>query len=81
MAHTPSEVDAWKERAACRGADTNMFFPSGKGVSKAEVDRALEICSRCPVKEECFEYATTGMVTVGVWGETTDKMRRAGVRR
>ena len=72
------DAEAWKERAACRGADTDLFFPAGRGGTKVRSEPALRICARCVVKDECLAYATSGMgmVAVGIWGGTTDAMRR-----
>lgn len=49
--------------AACRGYDTNMFFPvkgtaSGKAVR--EIKAAKAVCARCPVLEDCRRYILDG---------------------
>lgn len=43
----------WFRRASCRGCPTEMFYPEG-GMAGAEI-KAL--CGKCPVREECYEYA------------------------
>jgi WhiB family redox-sensing transcriptional regulator len=53
----------WWTRAACRGADVNLFFAPDKteSVSKAERQRrraaAKALCHRCPVNRECLAEA------------------------
>src|SRR3954453_22596779 len=39
--------------AACRGVETDVFFP----VSDAHADEAKAICATCPVREQCLEFA------------------------
>lgn len=55
---------AWMKRAQCRGQDPALFFPTlGANVAKA---RAL--CSSCPVRAECLDYALADPESAGVWG-------------
>jgi WhiB family transcriptional regulator, redox-sensing transcriptional regulator len=62
----------WMERAACRGLDRALFFPElGGNAAKARM-----LCSICPVRLECFEYALADPEITGVWGGTTDRERR-----
>lgn len=41
------------ERAACRGMDTNIFFPE-RGTAQVKTIRA--ICEKCPVWEKCRQW-------------------------
>lgn len=41
--------------AACRDADTNLFFPS-KG-EMAKIQAARNICASCPVRRQCRDYS------------------------
>ena len=65
----------WQRHAACRGLGSEesqaIFFPT-KGESIAE---AKAICGRCPVREECLEFALTNRC-IGVWGGTSEQQRR-----
>lgn len=74
---------SWQSFAACRGIDTSIFFPE-RGHHK-QLDLARRICSECPVKDECLEYAISKLPReqgdVGVWGGTSAKERRAIIRR
>ena len=65
--------EGWKKRAACSGADPNMFFPE-RGDSCAE---AVAICRSCPVREDCREYAIADPWLHGIWGGTSQEGRRA----
>lgn len=46
----------------------------------ANVRAAKAVCSECPVKEACLEYAlemsTSAQIDFGIWGETTPSERR-----
>jgi WhiB family redox-sensing transcriptional regulator len=54
-----------------------VFFPSdGIGVQVAQ-----RICSECPVKGPCLEYALDNKVDHGVWGGTSERERRRILRR
>jgi WhiB family redox-sensing transcriptional regulator len=62
----------WMERAQCRGEDPSLWFPS----LGTDPVKALVICSICPVREECLNYARAHVETVGVWGGATQQERR-----
>jgi len=72
---------AWRDRAACRGADTDLFFP-GRGEAKKQV-AAVAYCQTCPVMFECLTYALhfQHRELPGIYGGTTEndreKLRRA----
>jgi WhiB family redox-sensing transcriptional regulator len=56
----------WRDLAACRGADTSLFFPESRSTDLRE---ALAYCARCPVTEECLAEAHRyPMVKEGIWG-------------
>jgi WhiB family redox-sensing transcriptional regulator len=62
----------WQERAACRGADPELFFPE-RGRS---ADPARRICARCPVRQPCLEYALGHGIRDGIWGGLAERDRR-----
>ena len=68
---------AWREDAACRDGDTELFFPSAVGLKAAEQKRrAIAICHSCPVIEQCREAALANFENHGVWaGEDFSKYR------
>ena len=63
----------WRELAACRGIDLNLFFPE-RGESAGPARR---ICAACPVREPCLDYAITNRISHGIWGGLTERERRA----
>ena len=66
-------VARWRELAACRGAELNLFFPE-RGES---ADSARRICAACPVRQPCLDYAITNRIVHGIWGGLTERERRA----
>jgi WhiB family transcriptional regulator, redox-sensing transcriptional regulator len=72
-----AELD-WRVRAACRDADPELFFPEGvKGPALEAVARAKRICSACPVRAYCLDWALSHRADFGVWGGRTEDERRA----
>ena len=66
----------WMDRARCRSLDPSEFFPSdGVGVEVAK-----RVCSECPVRAECLEYALTHRIDHGVWGCCSERERRRMLR-
>ena len=65
----------WQDRAACKGEDPDLFFPT-RGRGKAKAGKA--ICAVCPVRRECLEFAvnTPGWDDCGIWGGTSAGERR-----
>ena len=63
--------------AACRDADTSVFFPT----SEADAGPAKAICAGCPVREQCLEFALEIRPSDGVWGGMTPIERHRAVRR
>ena len=68
---------SWRQRAACRGIDPNVFYPP----SEEEAEEAKSICAACPVREACLEYALANRERDGVWGGATERERRRLVRQ
>ncbi|CAL9668404.1 Transcriptional regulator WhiB (plasmid) [Streptomyces sp. enrichment culture] len=67
----------WRNHAACRNADPNLFFPIGTtGPALIQTEQAKKVCQSCPVIKTCLTWAlTTGQYT-GVWGGRSEKERR-----
>ena len=63
----------WMERAACRGLKTDLFFVPRGGSTRT----ARAVCARCPVVEECRDYAVANVIDYGIWGDTVPRQRRA----
>jgi WhiB family transcriptional regulator, redox-sensing transcriptional regulator len=72
------ESNHWRERAACRGADPELFFPvSEAGPSRLQIGRAKQICHACQVQRTCLTWALRNSVADGIWGGRTQNERRA----
>jgi WhiB family redox-sensing transcriptional regulator len=72
----------WWTRAACASADPELFFPIAcSGPALRQVARAKAICARCPIQQECLQYALAAGSIQGVWGGMTEaERRRLGVQ-
>ena len=72
----------WRDAAACRGADPELFFPDGDVRSvRARVEEAKLICRGCPVSATCLCCALTTGQEAGIWGGLTEDERRRLRRR
>jgi WhiB family transcriptional regulator, redox-sensing transcriptional regulator len=70
--------DDWRQRAACRDQDPELFFPlSEMGPGARQAERAKSVCARCPVRAECLGYALDNGLDHGIFGGTTETERRA----
>lgn len=67
----------WRQRAACRGVDPEIFYP----VSDEDAEEAKAICATCPVREACLEYSLRAREREGVWGGLTERERRRRIRQ
>lgn len=72
---------AWREQAACAAPGTNAdaFFASEREGDL--VDEARAICNRCPVRANCLTDAYAEGAAWGIWGGTTNRERRAYLRK
>jgi WhiB family redox-sensing transcriptional regulator len=78
----PQGDEDWMERAACRGMETELFFPNGEtGEALDQTEEAKAICRTCPVQSACLEYALATRQPYGVWGGATEAERRSIRRR
>jgi WhiB family redox-sensing transcriptional regulator len=67
----------WVERAACRGLDSELFFPGRGGSDEA----ARAVCAGCAVTVDCLDYAVANRITEGLWGGRSERERRRLRRR
>lgn len=67
---------SWMENAACKGMDTEIFFPTKGRESTAALAR--KVCSGCTVQKQCKDYGINERF--GFWGGTSVMQRRA-IRR
>lgn len=69
--------ESWRDRAACRGHDVELFY----SVEEGDVRQALSICSGCEVRAACYEHALANGEVFGVWGGTVETERRRVLRQ
>ena len=75
-----ADIWEWQLQGSCRDADPRLFFhPEGeRGPARRERDAAArQICSTCPVLEQCRSHALTVREPYGVWGGLTEDEREA----
>lgn len=72
----PGPDVTWEERAACRGADVDLFFSA----NERDQQQALAYCAVCEVRQECLETAIVNGEAFGIWGGLLESDRRAYVR-
>lgn len=75
---------AWSVSAACRSTDAVHFFaplgePREQRARREHAARAL--CRRCPVEDDCLEYALRVQEPYGIWGGRTELERRRLLRQ
>lgn len=67
----------WRDRAACRNSDPDLFFPVGStGPALEEIRAAKALCARCPVQDRCLAFALETNQDAGIWGGATEEERR-----
>ena len=68
----------WRDQAACRRLDPELFFPvSNLGAALTDIEAAKRVCQRCPVAAPCLRWALDLGQVSGIWGGTTEEERRA----
>ncbi len=74
-----SEDMAWQDAGTCReipNAESDaLFFPEGRSTAFIE-HRAQKVCHRCPIMQECRDWALSRYEEYGVWGGLTPRQRR-----
>lgn len=67
----------WREVAACRDSDPELFFPIGTtGLALQQIAEAKAICAECNVRDDCLQYAFEANQEAGVWGGYGEDERR-----
>lgn len=64
--------EPWMLQAACRNHDHHLWFPTrGETTRKGKT-----ICTQCPVRLQCLNYAITTHQEFGTWGGLSPDQRR-----
>lgn len=82
-------IDApdWYDQAACAGRDTRMFYSEQDAnhvadfQAAAQVRRAKQVCSNCPVRQACLIHAFVHLERFGIWGGLTARERKTERRK
>jgi WhiB family transcriptional regulator, redox-sensing transcriptional regulator len=73
---------SWRESAACRFLDTELFFPISKtGLALAEIREAKAVCESCPARQPCLTFALDTHQGYGIWGGYDEDERRLLLRQ
>ena len=72
-----TNITTWRDRAACRGLDPDIFYP----VSDEDTDEAKAICAECPVRRRASSSRSLNRERDGVWGGATERERRRMIRQ
>lgn len=72
-----ARIQDWFMHGLCRDLDPEEFFAEGHDAQLQTRTR----CFDCPVRLECLADALDNRVNWGIWGGTTERERRAILRR
>jgi WhiB family redox-sensing transcriptional regulator len=61
----------WMDAAACANRGNRNFFSD----LTDQQNTALQFCDRCPVQQQCLDYALDGEERFGIWGGLTARQR------
>jgi WhiB family redox-sensing transcriptional regulator len=68
---------SWRNDAACRDTNPDLFFPVGTtGQALVQIENAKAVCRICVCQHECLEYALSTNQDSGIWGGTSEEERR-----
>ena len=69
-------VIAWKERALCRQYPTLDFASN----DPRQVRLCVQVCARCPVRDDCLAFGLTNTKLPGVLGGADQQARQVMAR-
>lgn len=69
LAEVPLPSSTWADHAVCRGTEPTLWFSTGTVPTEAR-----DLCSTCPVRQSCLDYALTWKLD-GVWAGTSKRQR------
>jgi len=71
------EHDDWRDHAACRDTNPDLFFPIGTtGPAIEQIEQAKTVCAQCDAQSACLDFALLSNQDSGVWGGTSEDERR-----
>lgn len=66
-------IRQWSDAAACAHIEPNPFDHDGVYATREQ----KRICSTCPVRIDCLEFALTNRIDDDVWGGHTPRERKS----
>lgn len=70
------DIQPWMEWGLCaEGTAPDLWFPDNNRSLDPGTRFAKAVCTDCPVRSPCLNYALATSQT-GIWGGTTDRERR-----
>lgn len=76
-------ITDWQRRAACRGPQSEVFYPPAKferKIERRERERlAKAICASCGVQGTCLNDAVVRDEQHGIWGGLNEGDRKASL--
>ena len=71
------DEEDWRDHAACRDTEPDLFFPVGTtGPALEQIEAAKAVCRMCDAQVPCLEFALATNQESGVWGATSEEERR-----
>ena len=70
----------WDSVPACQGTDTDLWFTAEESKVYTQIVLLKKICSECPVRTQCLDYALHNQVN-GYWAGTTESNRHVIQKR
>lgn len=65
----------WQAEGLCSQTDPDAFFP----MYPQQARKAIMVCAKCPVKQQCLDYALKNNEQYGVWGGYDFTRREIGI--
>jgi len=68
----------WRRQAACLGFahEEASILENWDEYHDADA-RMLTLCADCPVWVNCLDYALSERITIGIWGDSTERERKS----
>ncbi len=71
------DADDWRQLAACKSTQPDLFFPVGTtGPAIEQIEAAKGVCKSCEAQVPCLEFALATNQESGIWGGTSEEERR-----
>ena len=71
------DAEEWRDGAACRDTNVELYFPTGNTGSAADqIESAKAVCRSCPVQSACLQFALESNQEAGIWGGKDEDERR-----